>query len=64
MHLKKGTYVKFKPHETAFTDLSNLKAILLQELTHYSVLHKGDTINIQYEGRDYSIDIVETKPDD
>ena len=37
---------------------------LEQELTHYSVLHKGDTINIQYGGRDYAIDIVDTKPDD
>ena len=25
---------------------------------------KGDTINIQYQGRDYLIDIVETKPED
>ena len=37
---------------------------LEQELTFYSVLHKGGTINIQYAGRDYLIDIVETKPDD
>ena len=37
---------------------------LEQELTHYSVLHKGDTINIQYGGRDYAIDIIETRPDD
>ena len=25
---------------------------------------KGDTINIQYHGRDYLIDIVECKPED
>ena len=37
---------------------------LESELTHYSVLHKGDTISIQYAGRDYLIDIIETKPDD
>lgn len=64
MNLQKGTYVKIRPHETAFIDLSNPKAILEQELTHYSVLHKGDTINIQYGGRDYAIDIQECKPDD
>jgi len=64
MNLQKGSYVKIKPHETAFIDLSNPKAILEQELTHYSVLHKGDTINIQYGGREYAIDIVECKPDD
>lgn len=64
MNLKKGTFCKIKPHETAFINLSNPKAILEQELTHYSVLHKGDTISIQYGGHDYLIDITETKPDD
>ena len=28
------------------------------------MLHKGDTISIQYGGREYLIDIVETRPDD
>lgn len=28
------------------------------------MLHKGDTISIQYGGREYAIDIVETKPDE
>ena len=64
MNLQKGTFIKIQPHETAFIDLSNPKAILEQELTHYSVLHKGDTISINYGGRDYLIDITETKPDD
>ena len=27
MNLQKGTYVKIKPHETAFIDLSNPKAM-------------------------------------
>ena len=64
MNLKKGSYVKIRPHETAFIELSNPKAILEQELTFYSVLHKGDTINIQYGGRDYAIDIMECQPND
>ena len=64
MNLQKGSYVKIQPHETAFIDLSNPKAILEQELTHYSVLFKGDTINIQYGGRDYAIEIKECRPDD
>ena len=37
---------------------------LEQELTNYSCLSKGDTININYQGRDYLIDIVECKPED
>ena len=44
--------------------LSDPKAILEHELTHYSVLHKGDTIAIQYGGREYLIDVMDTKPDD
>lgn len=64
MNLKKGTFVSFRPHEIAFVMLSDPKAILENELTHYSVLHKGDTISIQYGGREYLIDVVETKPDD
>ena len=64
MNLQKGTFVVLKPHETKFIDLANPKAILEQELTHYSVLHKGDTINITYGGREYAIDIVSCKPDD
>lgn len=64
VNLKKGSFIVIQPHETAFIDLSNPKAILEQELTNYTTLHKGDTININYGGRDYAIDIVETKPQD
>ena len=35
---------------------------LEQELTNYSCLFKGDTISINYQGRDYLIDIVDCKP--
>lgn len=62
--MQKGKFVVLQPHETAFINLANPKAILEQELTNYSCLMKGDTINIQYQGRDYLIDIVETKPED
>lgn len=56
--------IVLQPHETAFINLANPKAILEQELTNYSCLMKGDTININYQGRDYLIDIVECKPQD
>ena len=64
VNLQKGKFVVLQPHETAFINLANPKAILEQELTNYSCLMKGDTINIQYHGRDYLIDIVECKPQD
>lgn len=64
VNIPKGKFVVLQPHETAFINLANPKAILEQELTNYSCLFKGDTINIQYQGRDYLIDIVECKPQD
>lgn len=64
VNLKKGKFVVLQPHETAFINLANPKAILEQELTNYACLMKGDTVNIHYQGKDYLIDIVECKPED
>ena len=64
VNLSKGTYMKIQPHETAFIDLPDPKAILERELTNYACVFKGDTINIQYLDRDYAINIVECKPND
>jgi ubiquitin fusion degradation protein 1 len=38
--------MKIQPHETKFIDLPDPKAILERELTNYSCVFKGDTINI------------------
>lgn len=62
--LPKGKFIAIQPHETDFINLANPKSVLEQELTNYSCLSKGDTININYSGRDYLIDIVECKPVD
>lgn len=64
VNLQKGKFIVLQPHETAFINHANPKAILEQELTNYSCLMKGDTINIHYNNKDYLIDIVECKPDD
>lgn len=37
-HLPKGTMVKLQPHETAFIDLSDPRAILENELRNYLCL--------------------------
>lgn len=60
--LQKGTFVSLQPHETAFIDLANPKAILEKELRNYACLTKGETISIWYGGREFQIDIVETRP--
>jgi len=46
--LNKGSFVKIRPHKTAFIKLNNgdPKAILEEELTNYATLNKGDKINI------------------
>ena len=61
--LQKGTHIELQPHKTAFIDLSNPKAILETELTNYSCLMEGDTINIHYQGFDFLIDVVKWLPD-
>ena len=62
--LNKGNFMKIQPHETAFIDLPDPKAILERELTNYACVFKGDTININHMGRDYPINIVSCKPND
>lgn len=62
--LKKGTFVKIQPHETAFIDLPNPRAVLENALRNYLCLTKGDSIVVEFAKKRYAIDIVETKPDD
>ena len=38
VNVPKGSFMKLQPHETAFIDLPNPKAILERELKRYSVL--------------------------
>ena len=64
VNLDQGTYIKLRPHKTAFINLSNPKEILEQIMSiDYPVVSQGQTIEIYYEEIKYLIDIVETKPD-
>lgn len=61
----KGSYVKFRLHETAFAKLSNPKVVLEKGINrHYPVLSKDETIAIEYADKTWLIDVVETKPAD
>ena len=64
VQLPRGLFVKLQPHETAFIDLPNPKAVLENALRKYACLTKGDSIVIEFAGRQYEIDIVETRPGD
>jgi len=60
-----GSYIKLKPHKTAFIELSDPKAILEHHLSkNYTVLTKGETISIKYIDETYYIDVVECEPAD
>jgi ubiquitin fusion degradation protein 1 len=60
--LPKGTFVKLQPHSKDFLDISNPRAVLETTLRNFSCLTVGDTIPINYNNRQYFIDIVEAKP--
>jgi len=62
--LKKGNFVKVQPHLTAFINISNPKAVLEQKLRNFSCLTKGDDICIEYNNKNFYLNILEVKPDD
>lgn len=64
--LKKGTFVKFQPHTSDFTEISNPRALLEMTLRNFSCLTKGDTIQISPVGlgKTFRLDVVETRPED
>lgn len=58
-----GEYIKIKPFQKAFIELSNPKAILEKHISQfYPILSQGEVININYNDFNYQIEIVETKP--
>ena len=61
--IQKGEYIKIRPFQKAFIELSNPKAVLERHISQfYPVLTKGEVINILYNDVNYQIEIVETKP--
>jgi len=62
-----GTYMKLRPHKTAFINLHDPKSVLERIMSRdHPVVSQGQTIELYYEEMDckYLIDIVETKPAD
>jgi ubiquitin fusion degradation protein 1 len=60
--LPMGNFLKIRPYETAFIDLPNPKAVLETSLRNFSCLTSGETINIEFAGRNFEIEILETRP--
>jgi hypothetical protein len=60
--LPRATYVKLQPHETAFIDIANPKAVLEIAFRNFSCLTRGDVIQVQYNDRKYDLNVVDVKP--
>jgi len=60
--LQKGTYVKLQPQSSDFLDISNHRAVLENALRNFSALTKGDIIKINYNAKNYYINVLETQP--
>ncbi|CAD8122653.1 unnamed protein product [Paramecium sonneborni] len=61
-NLPLGKLIKIQPHETAFVDLPDPRAILENQLRNYICLTQGETITITFNKIKYMIDIVEVMP--
>lgn len=59
-----ASYSKFKPQQVDFLQISNPKAVLEKHLRSFACLSKGDMVSVEYLGRDFELQIVETKPAD
>lgn len=55
--LPKGTYVKLQPVTSDFLDISNPKAVLERTLRSYSCLTVGDCFVVNYNNKDYEIEV-------
>jgi len=64
VYLEKGKFIKFRPHKTEFVMYENPKVILENALRSYVCVSKGDTLTIQFNRKNYYIDVVECKPKD
>ncbi|XP_021669194.2 uncharacterized protein LOC110656633 [Hevea brasiliensis] len=61
--LERGTYIKLQPHSMDFLGIVNPKAVLEWTLSSkFFCLTTGDTIVINYNSKNFFIDIVETRP--
>ncbi|KAJ2891000.1 ubiquitin fusion degradation protein [Coemansia aciculifera] len=60
--LLRGSLVKLQPQSTDFLDISDHRAVLENALRKFSALTVGDIVTIEYNGREYRIAVLETKP--
>lgn len=58
-----GTYVRIRPHEDAWTQIENPKAVLEEHLSyHYCSLSQGMDVWIHWQGSNYRLLVEECQP--
>lgn len=60
--LPKATFVKIRPQSSEFLNISNPRAVLEGSLRKFSCMTVGDTICIQYNDKQYFLDVREVRP--
>lgn len=60
--LQTATYVKLQPQSEEFLDISNPKAVLERALRTFACLSVGDMIAINYNNKQYEMNVLELKP--
>ncbi|KAG2491090.1 hypothetical protein HYH03_010534 [Edaphochlamys debaryana] len=60
--LPKGTYVKLQPVTSDFLDITNPKAVLERTLRGYTCLTVGDCFVVNYNNKNYEIEVKDAKP--
>lgn len=62
VRLPRATYVKLQPHETAFINIADPKAVLEIAFRNFSCLTRGDVICVEYNARKYQLNVLDVKP--
>lgn len=62
--LEKGKLIKIRPHLTEFVMNPNPRTILENNLRTYVCVTKGDTITVNFNKKQYLLDVIECKPKD
>jgi len=63
VNLQKGESIVLRPQSEMFFKLSNPKSVLEHHLKRFTVLYQGEILSIEYLGKTFDIDVIETKPD-
>lgn len=56
--IPKGKFIQIQPHETAFIELPDPRAVLEYHLRYYTCFTEGDTISIEFNKKVYKLDIL------